>query len=818
MLTSYAPVISAEKAYHEQLSVAEITMSVFEPSSMMVKCDPRHGKYMACCMMYRGDVVPKDVNAAVATIKTKRTIQFVDWCPTGFKCGINYQPPTVVPGGDLAKVMRACCMISNSTAIAEVFSRIDHKFDLMYSKRAFVHHYVGEGMEEGEFSEAREDLAALEKDYEEVGIVGAAFIWRPRYGQERPAAVRQWSLSLLAVSTETVRVSCTVISAMHFVNHCDSLQLLLNVLLVVATDVLGRRWFLPRGFWNQLMHALLGNTTGRAATSSEVSFDPWQAYLDRAKSQVPRPETAAAARLPSKGKKRAKSRAPAPTKPVAAPRVPWHSLSLVSEFKDDALALTQLTRPVQNACGIVFCELDDMKETLKLTSEHAFAALFPPKPERFCIPPAFKGTQTNLVVIARQGGEDVLKTCVCFQLGARAAVLGVRTAEVALPAARTVEFQASLACEPECADVHKALSNHDAVHAWSEVLAEHLDARPTELYNVFRPKDPATPATVKFRVSADKADALEAKSGTSGIIVRRWLVKGTKPPLTPLVWLRGPSNVNCAMALAQASRCEGFQGLVRKDGKYAARFTAEHLKQARQALDPTRYQDDNIGMVPTASWIVSGFPPGTDRDQVHSLLHDWGWTVIPGQPNRSAWTVHAADPPPAARCYASCGPLLIKSASGEAAHLPSATAKAGIAVAAPMDVEPQPVVASPLPLNLREELDKHVSVLRQSLSAEVAEVSSRLDDAQRELSDKCRDLGTQVTELQRSQTEVTSKLCHLSDELSNLDITGAVTSALACSLPAALQSALPHVLRSGPAAPDCAPKSPPRKKSKDDEL
>ena len=64
----------------------------------MVKCDPRHGKYMACCLLYRGDVVPKDVNAAIATIKTKRTIQFVDWCPTGFKvCNLDKKAILDVP-------------------------------------------------------------------------------------------------------------------------------------------------------------------------------------------------------------------------------------------------------------------------------------------------------------------------------------------------------------------------------------------------------------------------------------------------------------------------------------------------------------------------------------------------------------------------------------------------------------------------------------------------------------------------------------------------------------------------------------------------
>jgi hypothetical protein len=63
---------SVEKAYHEQLFIAEITNSAFESSSMTAMCDPRHGKYLASCLIYRGDATPKDVNVVVATLKTKR--------------------------------------------------------------------------------------------------------------------------------------------------------------------------------------------------------------------------------------------------------------------------------------------------------------------------------------------------------------------------------------------------------------------------------------------------------------------------------------------------------------------------------------------------------------------------------------------------------------------------------------------------------------------------------------------------------------------------------------------------------------------------
>ena len=57
---------------------------------------------------------------------------------------------------------------------AQVFSRLDHKFDLMYAKRAFVHWYVGEGMEEGEFSEVRPRIRLMSQSGTRAAYPGHA--------------------------------------------------------------------------------------------------------------------------------------------------------------------------------------------------------------------------------------------------------------------------------------------------------------------------------------------------------------------------------------------------------------------------------------------------------------------------------------------------------------------------------------------------------------------------------------------------------------------------------------------------------------------
>merc|ERR1711902_67861 len=141
MITSMAPVTTEKKKETAKNDIQGITEECFSARNFFTKIadfDAEEDKYMAVSVNYRGDVKAKKANATVQWLKTNKKVTFVEWCPTGFKVGLNEIPAAKVELDETAEFKRNVVMIGNNTAISRVFSeRISKKYDLMYSQRAF---------------------------------------------------------------------------------------------------------------------------------------------------------------------------------------------------------------------------------------------------------------------------------------------------------------------------------------------------------------------------------------------------------------------------------------------------------------------------------------------------------------------------------------------------------------------------------------------------------------------------------------------------------------------------------------------------------
>lgn len=168
IMHSYSPLIPAHKILTEEPpTISSITDGAFIQENCMIDADLSKGQYIAAAALYRGDVSIKDAQEALTRKRKDKKAKFIRWFPTGFKIGINSQPP--IGGSDMGKVSRALSLFSNSNAFASRLTSLTNKFDKMHSKQAFKHWLI-EGLEDFELEEARDRVLRHASDYQTAYI------------------------------------------------------------------------------------------------------------------------------------------------------------------------------------------------------------------------------------------------------------------------------------------------------------------------------------------------------------------------------------------------------------------------------------------------------------------------------------------------------------------------------------------------------------------------------------------------------------------------------------------------------------------------
>lgn len=152
-----APLSGLNSEAYKSMKVSELTSQMFDGKNMMADCDPREGRYLTAAAYFRGKVSTKEVEDEVRKIQDKNAQQFVEWIPNNTKTSVCDVPP---PGHSVSATF-----IGNTTTIQNMFHRVGNQFTAMFRRRAFLHWYTGEGMDEVEFTEAEANMRDIISEY-----------------------------------------------------------------------------------------------------------------------------------------------------------------------------------------------------------------------------------------------------------------------------------------------------------------------------------------------------------------------------------------------------------------------------------------------------------------------------------------------------------------------------------------------------------------------------------------------------------------------------------------------------------------------------
>lgn len=142
------------------VNVKDLVEQIFDPEFQMISDKMQDGRYLTCATIFRGNVSPKEVDIATAEIQKRKRHMFVNWIPNNVKSAICDVAPL--------NTTLSATFLANTSATACIFGRLLRQFDALFDKKAFLHWYLSEGMDEHEFECAKHSVLELCDEYVEA--------------------------------------------------------------------------------------------------------------------------------------------------------------------------------------------------------------------------------------------------------------------------------------------------------------------------------------------------------------------------------------------------------------------------------------------------------------------------------------------------------------------------------------------------------------------------------------------------------------------------------------------------------------------------
>ena len=154
-----APLTFRGSQQYRALGVPELMQQMHDAKNMMCASDPRYGRYLTATALFRGGMSNKEVDEQVLSVLSRGSSYFIEWIPNNFKGSICSVP--------LKGIKASATFIGNSTTMQGMFKRVAEPFTAMFRRKAFLHWYTGEGMDEMEFIEAECNVNDLVSEYQQ---------------------------------------------------------------------------------------------------------------------------------------------------------------------------------------------------------------------------------------------------------------------------------------------------------------------------------------------------------------------------------------------------------------------------------------------------------------------------------------------------------------------------------------------------------------------------------------------------------------------------------------------------------------------------